>query len=132
MHSKRDNIEIMITVKQIKLLKNILNQFLINIKLNWRGSDFIFDYVHLLYYKCHKTIFKRGRSYIDSPEWMKKKKSTINPINKKYNKCFQYAITVMLNHEKIETKNLQRGAKIKSFINKCKWKKKMKNLRNII
>ena len=26
----------------------------------------------------------------------------INPINKKDNKCFQYAVTVALNHEEIE------------------------------
>ena len=32
-----------------------------------RGSDFVFRYVHLLYYKCHKINFNRGRSYINSP-----------------------------------------------------------------
>ena len=30
------------------------------------------------------------------------KKATINPINKKDNKCFQYAVKVALNHEKIK------------------------------
>ena len=25
-----------------------------------RGSDFIFDSVQLMYYKCHKVSFKRG------------------------------------------------------------------------
>ena len=30
----------------------------------------------------------RGGSYIDFPEWVKNKKTTINPINKKDNKCF--------------------------------------------
>ena len=33
-----------------------------------RGTDFVFDYVHLLYYKCHKINFSRGGSYIDSPD----------------------------------------------------------------
>ena len=37
----------------------------------------------------------------DSPDWMKNKKATINPINKKDNKCFQYRLTVALNHEEI-------------------------------
>ena len=32
-----------------------------------RGSDFVFDYVHLLYYKCHNINPNRG-SYIDSPD----------------------------------------------------------------
>ena len=59
-----------------------------------RGSDFTFDYVQLLYYKCHKINLNRGGSYIDSPDWIKNKKALINRINKKDNKCFQYAITV--------------------------------------
>ena len=44
----------------------------------------------------------------------KKKKSTINPKNNDY-KCFPYAVTVALNHEKIN-KNHQRASKIKPFI----------------
>ena len=64
------------------------------------GSEFVFNYVHLLYYKCHKINLNRGGSYIDFPDWIKSEKATINPINKKDNKCFQYAVTVALNHEK--------------------------------
>ena len=41
-----------------------------------RGSDFIFDSVQLMYYKCHKVNFKRGDSFIDSPDWIKKEKSS--------------------------------------------------------
>ena len=65
-----------------------------------KGSDFIFDGVNLLYYKCHKINFKRGGSYIESPDWMKKKKATINPKIK--DKCFQYAATVALYHGEIK------------------------------
>ena len=32
-------------------------------------------------YKCHKVNFKRGGSYIGSPDWVEKKKKTINPKN---------------------------------------------------
>ena len=46
-----------------------------------------------------------------------KKRKTINSINKKYNKCFQYAVTVALNYEKIK-KDPQRITKIKPFTNK--------------
>ena len=63
-----------------------------------RGGDFIFDYVYLFYYKYHKIHFKQGRWYKDSPDWIKNKKTTTNPINKK-DKCFQYPITISLNHE---------------------------------
>ena len=51
------------------------------------GSDFIIDL--FMYYKCHKISFKRGESYIDSPDWLKCQKDAINPINEKYNKRFQ-------------------------------------------
>ena len=36
--------------------------------------------------------------------WLDKKikKATINPITKKDNKCFQYAVTVAWNHEEIK------------------------------
>ena len=37
-----------------------------------KGSDFAFDYVHLLYYKCHKINPNPSGSYIDSPDWIKK------------------------------------------------------------
>ena len=39
---------------------------------------------------------------IDSPDWIKNKKATINPINKKDNKCFQYPVTNALNYEEIK------------------------------
>ena len=64
-----------------------------------------------------------GGSYTDSPDWIKNKKATINPINKKDNKCFQYLVTVALNHEEIG-KALQRITKIKPFINKHNWEEK--------
>ena len=56
--------------------------------------------VNLLYYHLQKIGLKRGRSYIDSPEWLKKKEETINPKNNDDN-CFQYALTVALNHQNI-------------------------------
>ena len=85
-----------------------------------RGSDFVFDYVQLLNYKCHKISLNRVGSYIDSPDWIKTKKATINPINKKDNKCFQYAKTVTLNRKEIKTDS-QRITKLKPFINKYIW-----------
>ena len=86
-----------------------------------KGSEFAFNYVHLLYYKCHKINPNRRGSYIDSPDLMKNNKATINHINKKDNKCFQYYITVVLNQEEIKI-YLQRITKLKPFINKYNWK----------
>ena len=47
------------------------------------------------------------------------KKATVNHINKK-DKCFYYAVTVMLDHGKIK-KDLQRISKIELFTNKYNW-----------
>ena len=82
-----------------------------------KGSEFVFDYVQLLYYKCHEINPNRGRSYIDSPDWIKK--ATINLINEK-DKCFQYTVTIALNHEEIK-KDPQKTTKIKPFINRYNW-----------
>ena len=85
-----------------------------------RGSDFIFDSVQLMYYKCHKVTFKRGDSFIDSPDWIKKKKAAINTRNTD-DKCFQYAATVALNYEEIK-RNPEIVSNVKPFINKYNWK----------
>ena len=69
-----------------------------------RGSDFVFDWINLLHYKSHKRNFKQGGSYIDSPDWTKKKDATINLKNED-NECFQHLATIALNHEKIESQN---------------------------
>ena len=73
-----------------------------------------------MYYRCHKVNFRRGGSYIDSPEWIKNKKVAINPKNED-DKCFQYAVTVSVNYEEIE-QNPGRVSNIKPFINKYNWK----------
>ena len=63
-------------------------------------SEFILDSVQLVYSKCHRVNFKRGGSNIDSQDWIKKKKATINSKNKD-DKCFQYVVTVALIYEEI-------------------------------
>ena len=81
-----------------------------------RGGESVFDYIELLYYKLYKINPSHGGSYIDSPDWIKSKKVTINPINKKDNKCLQYAQTVALNHEEIKN-DWKRITKLQPFIN---------------
>ena len=57
-------------------------------------SYLIFDSIQLMYSKCHRVDFIRGGSYIESPDWIKKKKAATKPI--------QYAETVALNYEEIK------------------------------
>ena len=59
----------------------------------------------------------RGGSYIDSPKWLKNKKATINPKNNG-NKCFQYSLTVALNHEQIKN-NPERISKLMPVNDQC-------------
>ena len=66
------------------------------------GSNFVFESVDLLSYHIHKTSLRRGKSYVKSSEWLINKRATINPKNKDH-KCFQYSITVALDHQKIES-----------------------------
>ena len=73
-----------------------------------------------MYYKYHKINPHRGESYIDSSDWIKRKKATINTINKKGNKYFQYTITLALNHDKITGKP-KRITKFKLFISIYNW-----------
>ena len=68
----------------------------------------------LLYYNFNKISLNRGGSYIEPAKWIKYKRSIINPKNNDY-KCFQYAITVALNRDKIN-RDPQRISKIKPFI----------------
>ena len=57
MHSKSDNKEIMINDEADEVIKELFDS-LKNIYQNnldsMKGSEFIFNYVHLLYYKCDK------------------------------------------------------------------------------
>ena len=102
------------------LYKSLLQKYQDNLQNKMKSSDFIFNGVNYLYYDLNEVSISKGGSYIDSPKWLKNKKSTINPKNND-NKCFQYAITLALNHDKID-RNPQRISKIKPFIENYKWK----------
>ena len=69
MHSKSNNIKITINDEADEVIKELLdslkNRYQNNLE-SIKGSEFVFDYVQLLYYKCHKTNPNPGRSYIDS------------------------------------------------------------------
>ena len=103
MHSKSD-IEIMMGSETDEIVEELF-EFLLKgyheeLEESMKGSEFIFDSGNVLYYNLNKISLNRRRSYIDSPEWLKNKKSTINPKNND-NKYFQYAVIVALNHKNI-------------------------------
>ena len=83
------------------------------------GSNFVSENVDLLSYHIHKTNLRRRKSYVKSSEWLINKRATTNPKNKG-NKCFQYSITVALNHQKIES-HPERISNIEPFIDQYNW-----------
>ena len=130
MHSESENIQTMISDITDEIIEKCFNSLKKRNENNLqsiRSSEFVLDYVHLLYYKCNEIKLTRwifvlncGGSYIDSPDWIKNKQAIINPINKKNSKCFQQATIVVLNYEEIKT-DPQRITKIKPFITKYNW-----------
>ena len=86
-----------------------------------KDGKFVFEIVDLLYYSLHKTTLRRGKSYIESPEWLRNKRATINLQNYDDNNCFQYAIAVALNHQNIAN-HPEKISNIKLFINQYNWK----------
>ena len=87
MHSKSNNIEILISDEADEVVKKLIYSLKSNYQNDLesgRGGNFVFGYVHLMYYKCHKIKFSSGGSYMDSPDCIKDKK---------------YPVTVVLNYE---------------------------------
>ena len=100
MHSESNSINIMISDEADKIIEegfDSLKHRYQNNLASMRGSEFVFNYVHLMYYKCHKINLSRGGSYIDSNVlqiknvlnmlyspvkfWRNKKRSTKNKKN---------------------------------------------------
>ena len=124
MYTRSDNEEFMNgddTNEIIKLLfESFLQRFEENLQEKMRGSDFEFDGINFFNYNFNKTSIYRGGSYIDSPKWLKNKKSTINPKNNDH-KCFQYAATLALNFDNINN-HPEKISKIRPFIDQYNWK----------
>ena len=123
MYTRSFNEEIMEGSDTDEVIKSLFESFLkiydLNLQEKMKGSDFAFDGVNSLYYDFNKMSINRGGSYIDSPQWLKNKSST-NPKNSD-DKCFQYAVTLALNVNRIDN-HPERISKIKPFIDQYNWK----------
>ena len=90
-HSKSNNMELMLDNNANEVVNKLFSKGEICLETSVKGSDFIFDPVQQIYCKCHKANFTPGVSYIDSSDWIKKKKQQliitmklINCIKKKF------------------------------------------------
>ena len=124
MHTKGRNIEIIMGNETYEIIEelceSLLQKYQDGLEESMIESEFIRDRVDLLYYHLKKKGLKRGGSYVDSPEWLKNKKATINPKNNDDN-YFKYALTIALNHKKNKS-HPERILKIKPFIDQYNWK----------
>ena len=123
-YSKSANFEIMMGVDTNEIIKNlfysILQRYQKGLQESVRESGFVFDYAESLNYIFHKIDMKRSGSYIEAPKWIKNKKATINTQNKDDDKCFQYAVTIAFNYDKIEN-HPEKINNVKPFINQYDW-----------
>ena len=124
MHTKSDNIEIMMGSETDEIIEglfeSLLERYQEGLEESMRGSEFIFDSVDALHFDLNKISLSRDRSCIDSSEWLKNKKATINPKNND-DRCFQCAVALALNHEQIKS-HPERISSMKPFIDQYNWK----------
>ena len=77
MHTKSDNIKIMSGIETNDAINELFHSFAKRyqegLETKMKGSSFTFDRIDLLEYYLHKISLNRGSSYINSPEWIKKK-----------------------------------------------------------
>ena len=125
MLTKSDNIEIIMDSETDNIIKelfeSLLQKYQEGLEESMRGSNFYFDSVDLLYYHLQKTSLNRkGGSYIDSPERLKKKKAKPNPKNSD-DSCFQSTLTAALGYRNYKS-HPERVSNLKPFIDQCYWK----------
>ena len=122
-----------------ELSESIIQKYQELMEYSTKNSGLILEGVELMNYDISKITINRGGSYI---KWLKSIKCSINPQNKNDNNCFQYALTVALNHKKINN-HPEKLSKIRPFIdqynrneinfpsNQNDWKKIVSNNKSI-
>ena len=80
MHTKSDNIEIMIGTDTSNAINELIDSFMKRyqegLETKMRGSSFTFERIDSLEYHLHKISLNRGSSCIKSPKWLEN-----NPAN---------------------------------------------------
>ena len=98
-HTKSDNIEIMMSSETDEIVKELfkylLQRYQEGLEEWMRGSEFDGDSVDLLYYHLQIISLKKRWIIYRFSQRIKNKKATINPKTKKDDKRLQYALTVV-------------------------------------
>ena len=72
MHSKSNNVEIMMGIETDDIINELFESLLGRYQeletIMEEGSDFVFENADFLYYNLHRIRLNKGGSYIDSPD----------------------------------------------------------------
>ena len=79
-----------------QLLTSLYEKYQGDLQLSQQSSSFVYESVEECNIHFNKIDLRRGASFIDTPDWLKPKKATINPQNKNDVYCFMYAATTAL------------------------------------
>ena len=124
LYVKTKNVEIMMGSDTNEIAKELFESIIQKnqelMEYSTKNSGLILEGVELMNYDINKITINRGGSYTESPIWLKSKKCNINPKNKNDSNCFQYALTVALNYEKINN-HPEKLSKIRPFIDQYNW-----------
>ena len=72
MHSKYNNSEVIFSNEADEIseefFESLLQKYQKGLEESMKGSEFVYDSVDLLHYKCHKISLNCGGPYKDSPK----------------------------------------------------------------
>ena len=66
-----------------ELFESLLTRYQLALEESMKGSNFVFDSIDGMHYKCDKISLNGVGSYIDFPDCIKKKKKKINNKSEK-------------------------------------------------
>ena len=103
------------------LLSSLYDKCQVDLTTSRTSSSFVFESVEESNIHFQKIDLRRGASHIESPDWLKNKKFTINPKNKNDVYCFMHVITVALYHNELGSNPEPISKKLMQYANKINW-----------
>ena len=104
-----------------QLLTSLHKKFDDDLVLSRESSSFVYESVEECNIHFHKIDLRRGASFIDTPEWLKNKKATINLQNTNNAYCFMYSIAIALFHEALGNNPGCISKKLIEFVDAFNW-----------
>ena len=123
--SKSDNIVCLPSTNTNDIINRLLSslcwKYQEDLSLAHESSSFADESAEECNVQFNKIDLRHGASYIDSPEWLKPKKATINPKNTKDVYCFMYAGTIALHHNQLGTNPERISKKLSIYTQFFNW-----------